>query len=343
VKPRGDDDRLRGDVPRPDFEAEGRAAQLPVIELVAGRDVVATVDAHTDVLIAEDGRGFEGWNQARDGGIHRTGVLFRTPDGHHDHLDRRDPRRQHEAALIAVHHDDRADRPPAEAPRGAVRMAPLVVAVEEADVEGAGEVLAEVVARAHLQRPPIAHEGFARQGRVGAGELLGVALAAGDHRDRQPLLPDFAIDIEHALGLLPGLGRGLMECVALLPEKLSRSQERPGSQLPADDVGPLVDEHRQVAVALDLVAIDLADQRLGGRANREPLGQLSVAAMGDPRDLRREALDVLGLLEQQALRHEQRQVDVVVSRVLDPTVERVADALPQCEPVRPHDDAASDR
>ena len=49
---------------------------------------------------------------------------------------------QVQAALIAVDHDHRADRPPRETPRRPERVPPLVVAIEEADVERPGEVRA---------------------------------------------------------------------------------------------------------------------------------------------------------------------------------------------------------
>ena len=87
--------------------------------------------------------------------------------------------------------------------------------------------------------------------------------------------------------------------------------------LPADDVAPLVDQHRQVAPGLDPLGVHRPDDRLGGRADREPLGQLLVAALGDPGHLGREAGDVLGLLAQEALRDEQREVGVLVAGRLE--------------------------
>jgi hypothetical protein len=64
--------------------------------------------------------------------------------------------------------------------------------------------------------------------------------------------------------------------------------------------------------------------------------------VGDPGDLRAEPFDVLRLGRQEALGYEQRQVDVLVARLLDPPVERVARVLPQREAIRADDDAAPD-
>jgi hypothetical protein len=89
--------------------------------------------------------------------------------------------------------------------------------------------------------------------------------------------------------------------VALLPEELARAQEDPRAQLPAHHVGPLVEQQRQVAVAAHPLGHELADHGLAGGAHHDRLGELLAAAVGDHGQLRREALDVLGLAAQVAL------------------------------------------
>jgi hypothetical protein len=133
-----------------------------------------------------------------------------------------------------------------------------------------------------------------------------------------------------------------MERVAFLPQELGRAQERPRAKLPADHVRPLVHEHGQIAVALDELAVDGADHGLRGGPDREALGELVGAAVGHPRDLRAEPVHVLRLGRQEALGDEQRQVDALVARLLDPLVECVADVLPKREAIRADDDAAPD-
>ena len=133
-----------------------------------------------------------------------------------------------------------------------------------------------------------------------------------------------------------------MERVTFLPQEFGRAQERPRAKFPSHHVRPLVHEHGQVAIALDQVAVDGADHRLGGGPDREALGELVGAAVGDPGDLRAEPFDVLGLGLEEALGDEQRHVDVLVARLLDPPVERVAHVLPQREAIRADDDATPD-
>ena len=62
----------------------------------------------------------------------------------------------------------RVDDAPRRGPRGLLRA----VVVEELDVERPGEVLAELVAGAHLQRLAVAHHRLERERVVGAGEAL---------------------------------------------------------------------------------------------------------------------------------------------------------------------------
>ena len=78
-------------------------------------------------------------------------------------------------------------------------------------------------------------------------------------------------------------------------------RKQPRAQLPADDVGPLVDQQRQVAVALHPLGHVLVDDRLGGRPDDDRLLELLAAAVGDHGELGAEALDVLGLAGQVGL------------------------------------------
>ena len=110
-----------------------------------------------------------------------------------------------------------------------------------------------------------------------------------------------------------GLLRGLVRGVPFLPEELGRAQERPRHLLPAHDVRPLVDQDRQIAPRLHPLRVHRADDRFRGRTDDQLLFELLAAAVRDVGDLRREALDVLRLLVQQALGNEQREVRVDVA------------------------------
>ena len=135
-----------------------------------------------------------------------------------------------------------------------------------------------------------------REGGDGAGEALTRRLVAGDHGDGGHVPGDLGVDAEHAQRLGHGVVGVGMGGVALLPQELGRAEEQPGSQLPAHDVGPLVDEQRAGrGTSRDPPAVHLADHRLAGRPDDERLLQLVAAGVGDDRQLGAEPLDVLGL------------------------------------------------
>ena len=75
------------------------------------------------------------------------------------------------------------------------------------------------------------------------------------------------------------------------------------------------------------------DDGLAGRPHDQRLLELLAAAMGDDRDLGREAFDVLGLFLQEALRDEERKVGVARAGLFDAAIELVAQHLPDAEAV----------
>ncbi len=96
-----------------------------------------------------------------------------------------------------------------------------------------------------------------------------------------------------------------------------REQARP--QLPADDVGPLVVEQRQITVRLHPTGIRRPDQRLGGGTHRERLLEVLPTRLGDDSHLGCEPFDELALLRKHGSRHEQREIEVLVAGRLDPS------------------------
>ena len=175
-----------------------------------------------------------------------------------------------------------------------------------------------------------------------AGELLRLRLHALDHRHGHHVLGDFGIDVEHAQHFLQRLFVGGVRGVAFLPEEFGGAQEHARAQLPADDVGPLVHQHRQVAPALDPLGEEVADDGLRRRTDDVGLFELLAAGDGDHRQLRREAFHVLGFLLQKALRDQQREINVLVAGGLEAVVEFALQQLPDGVAVGLDDHAAFD-
>ena len=155
----------------------------------------------------------------------------------------------------------------------------------------------------------------------------------GIDRDGEVVAEELGVEpVDHA-GFLDRLLLGLVGGVAFLPEELGGAQEQARAHLPAHHVGPLVDQQRQVAVALDPAGEGRADDRLGGRADDVGLGQFAGGdhlgfaglrvldglepVVGDHRALGGEALGVLGFLFEVGERDEQREVGVLVAGGLE--------------------------
>ena len=94
---------------------------------------------------------------------------------------------------------------------------------------------------------------------------------------------------------------------------------------------------------MDPLREHVVDDRLGGRPHDQRLFQLLAAAVGDHGDLGREALDVLRLFLQEALRDEERKVGVARAGLFDPAVEFVAQRLPDRESVGAEHDTSAHR
>ncbi len=99
--------------------------------------------------------------------------------------------------------------------------------IQVANLEGLGEILAEVVRSTCLQLLAIAHHGlpieYARG--VGAGEALGLRFSAGNDGDRRFIYSKISVDIEHLAGFGFGFIIRRVRRVPFLPEKFERAQK----------------------------------------------------------------------------------------------------------------------
>ena len=203
---------------------------------------------------------------------------------------------------------------------------------------------AELVARAHLEGLAVAHHPFEGEGVDGSGEALLGGLAAEHHVDAEHVDHEVGVDVAvDARGVVAGVLVGGVGGVPLLPQEFARTEEDARAHLPTDHVGPLVDEQRQVAVALDPLREVLVDDRLGGRADHDGLFELLAATVRDHRELGCEALDVLSFASQVRLGDEEREVGVLGARVLDARVHLLLHPLPQAVAVRSDHHGAAHR
>ena len=177
-----------------------------------------------------------------------------------DHnLNRSDCRRQNQAVVVAVGHDDAADQTGGNTPRSLVRGLRFVLTVLELDFKGFGKVVAEVVGGTCLQALAVVHHRFDGVSSLCAGKLFRVGLFAADNRHSQLLLTEVSIDIQDALGFRDCILSGFVHGVAFLPEEFAGTQERTGGFFPTNDAAPLVVQLWQVTVGFDDVFVVVAE------------------------------------------------------------------------------------
>ena len=263
-------------------------------------------------------------------------------DGQDDDLDGSDLGREHQAVVVAVGHDNRADHPGGAAPGGLVGVLELVVPAGEGDAVGAAELIAKVVGGGALERLSVLHHALDSIRCLGAGKLLLVGLAAGHHGDGQNVFKEVGIAAKLLHGLVLGFLGGLVDGVSLLPPELAAPQEGTGGLLPADDAAPLVIEHGKLPVGLEGIGPEVGEHGLGGGAEGQALFQLLVAAMGDPGHLGREALDQLALLLEEALGNQHRHGHILMSRLLEHAVHDLLHVLPDGVAIGTEDGKALD-
>ena len=259
-------------------------------------------------------------------------------DGHDHDLDGGHCRGQDQAVVIAVGHNDGTHQTGGNAPAGLERVMQLVVAAGKGHVVSLAELIAEVMAGAALQGLAVLHHGFDGIGSLSTGKLLLIGLAALDNRDGQILLADIRVAVQLLLGLSLGLGGSLVDGVAFLPPELTAAQEGTGGLFPAHHAAPLVVLHGQLTVAVQHAGPVVTEHGLAGGTHRQALFQLVRAAHRDPRHLRREAIDQLAFLLQQALGDQHGHGHVLVAGCLEPGIHVLLDQLPDGLTVGAQDD-----
>ena len=115
-------------------------------------------------------------------------------DGQDDHLHRRHRRGQHQAVVVAMSHDNGADKPGGHPPRGLVRGLQGVVLAGELDAEGLGEAVPKIVGSPRLQRFAVVHQRLDGVGRHRPGKLIALGLFALDNRHSQRVLAEVGVN-----------------------------------------------------------------------------------------------------------------------------------------------------
>ena len=148
-------------------------------------------------------------------------------------------------------HDNAADKTGRNTPGSRIGIFRLTLIVDKGNISRFGKILPQKMRCSGLQGFTVLHHGFHAVGINGSGEFFMFRLAADQHRHCQRVFAQIAISLQHALGFLFGFGGVGMSRMPFLPKELARSQKQAGTHFPTYHVGPLVNQHRQVAVRLN--------------------------------------------------------------------------------------------
>ena len=182
-------------------------------------------------------------------------------------------------------HHESAHHAGRQPPRRTPYVFKFVLFREELHLERFGKILPQKVRCTGLEGFSVLHHSLDAQRIVGPGKAFVSGFGAADHGHGHPLFGEGGVDFQH----LPGFGLcflgGGVGGVALLPEKLGGAQKQARSHFPAYYVGPLVDEQRQVAVALNPVFVGTPDHGLRGGPHNQFLFQLGVRVNNNARSV----------------------------------------------------------
>ena len=124
-----------------------------------------------------------------------------------------------------------------------------------------------------MQRLAVLHHGFDAVGVQRTGKPFVRRLDALENRHGHPAFRKVGVYIQHLSRFRHRFFGCFVGRVAFLPKELSCAQEKSRTHFPTHDVGPLVHQQRQIAVALDPVLVGVPNDGLGRRTNDEFLLQ----------------------------------------------------------------------
>ena len=243
------------DIAGADGESDRHPLHFVFVEFPAGTVRFASI--HPDA----DARGAQHCFDAL-GSLEHNRPLFIFPENGYDHdLYGSETRRQDQSPVIRMRHDERPDQPGRDPPGSSPHIFEPVFAVLELAVERFGEILAEEMTGAGLQRLAILHHGFDTVRVHRTRKTFACRFHAPDNRHGHPFLGKSGVYFQHAQRFLDGFLLRFVGSVPFLPEKFHRAQKQPRTHFPAHYVCPLIDENRQVAPGLNPVPVGVPDDR----------------------------------------------------------------------------------
>ncbi|GFI57721.1 hypothetical protein IMSAG025_01161 [Muribaculaceae bacterium] len=250
------------------------------------------------------------------------------------HLGRGNFRRQYQPGIIPMHHNNRSDDTCGHPPGSLMYIFEFIIPVRKLNAKCLGKSIAKIMAGPRLQRLAVMHQCFNRIGCLRPCKFLLIRLTPFHHWNRQNLLTEVRIYVQHLFCSLLGFLRCRMCRMPFLPQKLPGTQERPRLLFPAHHAAPLIINPGQIPVGLDIPFIEIAEQGFRSRPYAHPLLQWVQSAMGHPCHFRGKTLHMVFFLLQQPLRYEHGHIHVLYACSLEHIVQLPLYQLPNRIPCR---------
>ena len=283
-------------IARSELQAQRNPTQLPFVVLGARLHPLAIIDVHSQPPRHSALPTQQAFLDQVRGGFDTSLVLVRAPYRDDHYFDWRKQRRHSKSIVVTVRHYQPANHARRHAPTRVPGVFHSAGFRLELEVERLREVLSQVMRSASLKRLVVLHHAFARVGAQRTGEFFSLGLHARNYGHRHPAFHEIAIDAQHSPRFFLRLVVSGVRGVAFLPEEFERAQEKPRAHLPPNDIGPLIDQHWKIAIALHPLGVHRVDDCLRGRTNDQRLLEFFSSAVRNDSSLGSKAFDVFGLL-----------------------------------------------
>ena len=190
-----------------------------------------------------------------------------------------------------------------------------------------------------LKRATILHHRFNAIRIDCSWKTLPISLASLQNRHRHPSFCKVGVDLEHFHSLFNSFFTRGMSRMTFLPKKFRCPQKKSSPHFPPNNIRPLIDQQRQIAITLNPLCIRCTDDRFRSWSNNKWFFQFSSGnkfsirshlqpVMRDDRTFLCESIDMRSFLFQERHRNEQREIGVAMSSLFEHSIKNPLHIFP---------------
>ena len=184
------------------------------------------------------------------------------------------------------------------------------------------------------------HQSLNGVSRLCSRKLFFVRLLSADHWNRQNLLAEISVKVQHLDRSLLRLFGSCMGGMSFLPQEFSGAKEGTGCLFPAHYRAPLIIYLRKISVGLDIFLVKVTEKRLGGRTYAKSFLKRFQTSVSHPGNLRSKTFYVILFFLKKRLRNKHRHVNILYPCLFKSFVKLMLDIFPESITCRLDDHAA---